>query len=222
MTMSDEGARSARLAVLVSGEGSNMRALAEACADPAYGAQVVAVGADRACAGLDWAAGRGIPTFVEELPREPDPERRGAVRAAWDARLAERVAAAEPDLVVCAGFLKLVGPAFLHRFGGRTINTHNALLPAFPGIHAPADALAAGVKVTGATVFVVDAGTDTGAIVAQVAVPVEDDDTADSLLDRIKSAERAQLVETVGRMIREGWAVRGRRVVVGAARGAQS
>lgn len=222
MTMSDEGARSARLAVLVSGEGSNMRALAEACVDPAYGAQVVAVGADRACAGLDWAAGRGIPTFVEELPREPDPERRGAVRAAWDVRLAERVAAAEPDLVVCAGFLKLVGPAFLHRFGGRTINTHNALLPAFPGIHAPADALAAGVKVTGATVFLVDAGTDTGAIVAQVAVPVEDDDTADSLLDRIKSAERAQLVETVGRMIREGWAVRGRRVVVGAARGAQS
>ncbi len=222
MTMSDEGARSARLAVLVSGEGSNMRALAEACADPAYGAQVVAVGADRACAGLDWAAGRGIPTFVEELPREPDPERRGAVRAAWDVRLAERVAAAEPDLVVCAGFLKLVGPVFLHRFGGRTINTHNALLPAFPGIHAPADALAAGVKVTGATVFLVDAGTDTGAIVAQVAVPVEDDDTADSLLDRIKSAERAQLVETVGRMIREGWAVRGRRVAVGAARGAQS
>lgn len=199
----------ARLAVLVSGAGTNMRALVEAARDPSWGGQVVGVGSDRPCAGIEWAAGRGLATFVAPLER-------GADREAWDVDLCRRVAQWEPDLVVCAGFLKLLGPAFLGRFGGRTLNTHNSLLPAFPGTHAPADALAAGVKVTGATLFLVDAGTDTGAIVAQTPVPVLDEDDADSLLERIKAAERAQLVEAVGAMVRGGWEVRGRRVAVSA------
>lgn len=197
----------ARLVVLVSGEGSNMRALVEATTDPAWGATVVAVGADRECAGVEWAQDRGIETFVHALPR-------GSDRARWDRELTDLVSAHHPDLVVCAGFLKLLGPTFLDAFGGRTLNTHNSLLPAFPGTHAPADALAAGVKVTGATLFLVDAGTDTGAILAQTVVPVLDEDDVESLLERIKAAERTQLVDTVGAMVRGGWDVRGRRVVL--------
>ena len=203
------------MVVLVSGVGSTMRALVEASADPAWGGTVVAVGADRACPGIEWAVSHGLATFVHSLPRVPAGDR-AATRAQWDRELAEQVAAYRPDLVVCAGFLKLLGPAFLGQFGGRTLNTHNSLLPAFPGIHAPADALAAGVHLTGATVFLVDSGTDTGAIVAQVAVPVLDDDTEDTLLERIKRAERAQLSDIVGRMLRGGWTLNGRRVAVGA------
>ena len=119
-----------------------------------------------------------------------------------------------PDLIVSAGFLKLVGPEFLSRFGGRYVNTHNALLPAFPGIHGPRDALAYGVKVAGATLHFVDAGIDTGPIIAQVAVPVLDDDTEETLTERIKDAERRQLVEYVGRMVRHGWTVDGRKVKI--------
>jgi len=119
-----------------------------------------------------------------------------------------------PDLVVSAGFRKLVGPDFLGQFGGRFVNTHNALLPSFPGIHGPRDALAYGVKVTGATLFVVDEGVDTGVIVAQVAVPVDDDDDVDTLTERIKVAERAMLVDWVGRMARAGFTVSGRKVTI--------
>lgn len=111
--------------------------------------------------------------------------------------------------------MKLVGPRFLAEFGGRFINTHPSLLPAFPGMHAVADALAYGVKVTGCTVFVVDAGTDTGPVIAQAAVPVRDDDDVESLHERIKVAERSLLVATVGRMVRKGWSVTGRKVKVG-------
>jgi len=125
------------------------------------------------------------------------------------------VAEHEPDLVVLAGFMKLVGPTFLARFGGRTLNTHPALSPSFPGTQGPADALAYGVKVTGCTLFVVDAGVDTGAIVAQRAVPVEDDDTAETLHERIKVAEREMLVDSIGRIAREGLVVEGRRVRFG-------
>ncbi len=125
------------------------------------------------------------------------------------------MAAHDPDLVVSAGFLKLCGPTFLGRFAGRYVNTHNALLPAFPGIHGPRDALAYGVRLAGATLFFVDAGVDTGPILAQVAVPVHDDDDEASLTERIKVAERAQLVECVGRLAREGWRVEGRRVAYG-------
>jgi formyltetrahydrofolate-dependent phosphoribosylglycinamide formyltransferase len=198
----------ARLLVLLSGAGSNLQALLDACADPAYGARVVAVGADRdGIMGLERAEKAGVATFVCRLSDFP-------TRAQWDAALAGQCQEHQPDLVVSAGFLKLVGPGFLAAFEGRYVNTHNALLPAFPGIHGPRDALAHGVKVTGATLFFVDAGVDTGPIIAQVAVRVHDDDTEKTLTDRIKEAERRQLVDTIGRMVREGWTVRGRKVTV--------
>ncbi|MGK5680884.1 phosphoribosylglycinamide formyltransferase [Actinoplanes sp. URMC 104] len=196
----------ARLVVLVSGSGSNLQALLDASADPAYGARVVAVGADRdGIAGLDRAAAAGVPTFV-------DPVKAYETRDDWDAALTAHVAEFKPDLIVSAGFLKLVGPHFLAAFGDRYINTHNALLPSFPGIHGPRDALAYGVKIAGATLFFVDAGVDTGPIIAQVAVPVLDDDTEETLTERIKVAERAQLVEHVGRLVREGWTIENRKV----------
>ena len=198
-----------RLVVLVSGSGTNLQALLDACADPSYGAQVVAVGADRdGIEGLARAERAGITTFVTRV-------RAFEGREAWDAALAEEVARHEPDLVVSAGFMKLVGTAFLARFGGRLINTHPALLPSFPGMDGAGDALAYGVKVAGATLFVVDAGVDTGPILAQSVVPVEDDDTDESLHERIKVAERSMLVDTVGRMAREGFTVSGRRVRFG-------
>ncbi|KWV30807.1 MULTISPECIES: phosphoribosylglycinamide formyltransferase [Micromonospora] len=203
-----EPASVARLVVLVSGSGSNLQALLDAAADPAYGARVVAVGADRdGIAGLDRAAAAGVPTFVERVKDHP-------TRADWDGALTARVAAHRPDLVISAGFLKLVGPEFLAAFGDRYLNTHNTLLPAFPGIHGPRDALAYGVKITGATLFFVDAGMDTGPIVAQVAVPVRDDDDEETLTERIKEAERRQLVEQVGRLVRAGWTITGRKVTV--------
>jgi phosphoribosylglycinamide formyltransferase-1 len=198
----------ARLVVLISGSGTNLQALLDAGADPGYGAEVVAVGADRdGITGLKRAEKAGVPTFVERVADYPS-------RDAWDAALTARVAGFRPDLVISAGFLKLVGPAFLAAFEGRFLNTHNALLPSFPGIHGPRDALAYGVKLTGATLFFVDAGVDTGPIVAQVAVPVRDDDTVETLTERVKQAERAQLVEFVGRLVREGWTVTGRRVTI--------
>lgn len=194
--------------MLVSGGGSNLKALLQAATDPAYGAQVVAVGADRpGTGGVQLADELGLPTFVVPVGEHE-------TREAWDAALTAQVAAHQPDLVISAGFLRLAGPAFLAAYGGRYLNTHNALLPSFPGIHGPRDALAYGVKVTGATLFIVDEGVDTGAIVAQVAVPVLDHDTEDSLTERIKVAERAQLVECVGAMVREGWTVTGRKVTI--------
>ncbi|MFI6783517.1 phosphoribosylglycinamide formyltransferase [Micromonospora sp. NPDC050276] len=203
-----EPASVARIVVLISGSGSNLQSLLEAAADPAYGAQVVAVGADRdGIAGLDRADAAGVPTFVERV-RDHD------TREDWDRALTAHVAKYQPDLVISAGFLKLVGPHFLAAFGDRYLNTHNTLLPAFPGIHGPRDALAYGVKLTGATLFFVDAGMDTGPIVAQVAVPVLDDDDVDTLTERIKEAERRQLVEQVGRLVREGWTITGRKVTV--------
>lgn len=198
----------ARLVLLLSGTGSNLAAMIEACADPAYGARIVAVGADRPGArGLQIAADAGIPTFVEVVKDHP-------TREDWDAALTAHVAGYEPDLVVSVGFLKLVGEEFLARFGDRYVNTHNALLPSFPGIHGPRDALEYGVRLAGATLFFVDSGVDTGQIIAQVAVPVELDDTVETLTERIKVAERAQLVEYVGRLVREGWTISGRKVYI--------
>lgn len=203
-----DGTTPLRVVVLVSGRGSNLAALLDACRRDDFPVAVVAVGADRpGTGGLALAAEAGLPTFVERVGDHPD-------RAAWDRALTDRVAAHRPDVVVSAGFLKLVGPAFLAAFPGRFLNTHNALLPAFPGMHGPRDALAYGVKVTGATLFVVDGGVDTGPIVAQVAVPVADDDTEDTLTERIKAAERAQLVATVGQMARQGWTISGRTVSI--------
>jgi phosphoribosylglycinamide formyltransferase-1 len=198
----------ARLVVLVSGAGTNLQALLDACSDPSFGAQVVAVGADRTgTEGLARAERAGVPTFVHRVSDAPD-------RATWDREMTELVAAHDPDLVVSAGFLKLAGPAFLERFGGCYVNTHPALLPSFPGMHGAADALAYGVKVTGATLFVVDAGVDTGAIIAQRAVEVADDDDVETLHERIKTVERAMLVDVVGRMARLGWTIRDRRVTI--------
>jgi phosphoribosylglycinamide formyltransferase-1 len=183
---------------LVSGAGTNLQALIDATADPEFGASIVGVGADRSdIEGLARAERAGIPTFVVELADYPN-------RADWDAALTEQVAARQPDLVVLAGFMKLVGSTFLASFGGRTVNTHPSLLPSFPGAHGPRDALAHGVKVTGATLFVVTEGLDDGPIIAQVAVSIEDGDTVDSLHERIKVAERQMLTDTVGRLVREG------------------
>jgi phosphoribosylglycinamide formyltransferase 1 len=200
---------SARLVVLVSGSGTNLQALLTACAEPAYGARVVAVGADRSgIEGLARAERAGIDTFVLRL-------RDFGTRAEWDLALTERCAAYRPDLIVLAGFMKLTGEAFLGRFGGIAVNTHPALCPAFPGMHAPRDALEYGVKVSGCTLFVVDAEVDAGPIVAQVAVPVADDDDPESLHERIKVSERKMLVDIVGRMVRDGFSINGRKVRVG-------
>lgn len=199
----------ARVVVLVSGSGTNLQALLDAAADPSYGVQVVAVGADRdGIEGLARADRAGVPTFVCKVGDYTSREH-------WDRALADKVEAFEPDLVVLAGFMKLVGEKYLARYGGRTVNTHPALSPAFPGMSGPADALAYGVKVTGCTLFIVDGGVDTGPIVDQRVVPVQDDDTPLTLHERIKVAERAMLVEAVGRMCREGFAVEGRRVRLG-------
>lgn len=204
---SPEGA-AFRVVVLISGGGSNLEALIQAQRDPEYAARVVAVGADRPGAGgLDIAGAAGIPTFVESVKQYPD-------RAEWDQALTAEVAGYRPDLVVSAGFLKLVGPQFLQAFGDRYLNTHNSLLPAFPGIRGPAEALAHGVRITGATIFFVDDGVDTGPILAQVAVPVLDEDDVQTLTERIKIAERRQLVEQVGRLAREGWTIKGRKVTI--------
>ena len=197
----------ARMVVLVSGEGTNLQALLDACSDEDYGATVVAVGADRDNIGaLDRATRRGIPTFTVKV-------RDFASRADWDQALTDECQRYEPDLVVSAGFMKLVGKPFLSVFGGRFLNTHPALLPSFPGMHGVRDALEYGVKVTGCTVFLVDEGIDSGPVLAQATVDVRDDDDEAALHERIKVAERKLIVDTVGRMAREGWTVESARKV---------
>lgn len=189
-----------RLVVLASGTGTNLQALLDACADPSFGANVVAVGADRdGIEALARAERAGVPTFVVRLGDFVN-------REEWDNALAEAVAGYEPDLVVSAGFMKILGPGFVNRFTGRCVNTHPALLPAFPGVHAVRQALVYGVKITGCTVHVIDHGVDTGPILAQAAVPVLDGDDETTLHERIKSVERTLLVETVGRIAHGDWA----------------
>lgn len=179
------------MVVLLSGSGSLLQSLLDAIDAGDVDAQVVAVGSDRADAqGLQRATDAGIATFVH-------PYAKGSDREAWDRELTDKVAAHRPALVVSAGFMKLVGATFLARYGGAMINTHPALLPSFPGMHGPRDALAYGVKITGATVFMVDEGVDTGTILAQRAVAVSPEDSVESLHERIKVAERALLNEVV-------------------------
>ncbi|MET4927037.1 phosphoribosylglycinamide formyltransferase [Streptomyces sp. PSRA5] len=199
--------------VLVSGSGTNLQALLDAVdADPqGYGARIVAVGADRdSIAGLERAERAGLPTFVRRVKDH-------ATRDEWDAALTEATAAYEPDLVVSAGFMKIVGKRFLARFGGRFINTHPALLPSFPGAHGVRDALAYGAKVTGCTVHFVDDGVDTGPVIAQGVVEVRDEDHEDggtALHERIKDVERRLLVDVVGRLARHGYRIEGRKVTI--------
>jgi formyltetrahydrofolate-dependent phosphoribosylglycinamide formyltransferase len=198
-----------RLVVLASGEGTLLQHLIDACRAGTLGAQIAAVGADRhGTRAASRAAAAGIPTFVCRVSDH-------AERSDWDKALTEMCAGFQPDLIVSAGFMKLFGPAFLDEFSGRCLNSHPALLPSFPGMHGVRDALAYGVKVTGCTVFLVDAGLDSGPVVAQQAVPVLDDDDEETLTERIKSAERVLLADTVGAMLAGGWSVTGRIVKLG-------
>ena len=192
--------------VLASGSGTTLQALLDAGHDAAFGARVVAVGSDQPKArALERARTAGVPAMAVALADSRD-------RAAWNTALADAVAAHEPDLVVLAGFMRILGPAFLGRFPQRVVNTHPALLPAFPGAHAVADALAYGVKVSGVTVHLVDEGVDTGPVVAQAAVPVLDGDDEAALQSRIQEVERPLYVDAVGRLARGGWTVEGRTV----------
>nr|WP_245560391.1 bifunctional phosphoribosylaminoimidazolecarboxamide formyltransferase/IMP cyclohydrolase [Actinopolyspora halophila] len=198
-----------RVVVLVSGSGSLLQALLDAVEDPNYPVRVVAVGADRTgTTGTERAERAGVPTFTCRLKDHSN-------RREWDRALAEECAAHQPDLVVSAGFMKLVGPDFLARFGGRYLNSHPALLPSFPGMHGVRDALEYGVRVTGCTLFVVDEGVDTGPILAQQAVEVLPDDDERTLHERIKAEERRTLVRTLERLAEHGWTVRGRKVSIG-------
>jgi len=193
--------------VLASGAGSLLKSVLDSAVGD-YPARVVAVGTDRSCAAGEIAAAAGIPVFTTRLRDHAD-------RGAWDGALTEAAAAHQPDLVVSAGFMKILGPAFLSRFEGRVLNTHPALLPAFPGAHAVPDALDYGVRVTGSTVHLVDAGTDTGPILAQEAVPVLDGDDETSLHERIKVVERRLLVEVIAAVATGGVTWTGRKAAIG-------
>ncbi|MCV2395463.1 phosphoribosylglycinamide formyltransferase [Actinotalea sp. M2MS4P-6] len=201
--------RTARLVVLISGAGSNLAALLAAQQDADFPARVVAVISDKPEAGgLEVARAAGIATVVVRPADFPD-------RAAWDAGLARAVSAVDPAWVVCAGFMRILGPGFLAEHAGRVVNTHPALLPSFPGAHAVRDALAHGVRVTGCTVHLVDDGVDTGPILAQRAVDVLPDDDEATLHERIKVVERTLLVETVAALARHGVGLDGRRARIG-------
>jgi phosphoribosylglycinamide formyltransferase 1 len=195
------------LVVLASGTGSLLASLLDAAVGD-YPARVVAVGVDRDCRAVEIAVAASLPTFTVRLADHPD-------RAAWDAALTEAAAAHSPDLVVSAGFMKILGQRFLSRFCGRILNTHPTLLPAFPGAHGVAEALAYGVKVTGCTVHLVDAGTDTGPILAQQPIPVLDDDDEETLHERIKVTERRLLVDVVAAVATGGVTWNGRKATIG-------
>ena len=175
------------IVVLVSGRGSNLKAICSAIDAGTCDANIVGVVSDRKkAAALDFADARGIPTRIVSL-------RKGDDRALWNDALAETVGSLKPDLVVLAGFMRVLGAPLLEGFPGRIINVHPALLPAFPGHNGPQDALEAGVRVSGCTVHIVDAGVDTGPIIAQAAVPVVDGDSAESLHARIQAQEHRLL-----------------------------
>lgn len=199
----------ARVVVLASGTGSLLQSLLDAAVGD-YPARVVAVGVDRDCRAAKIAADAGIASFAVRLGDCPD-------RAAWDAALSDATAAHGPDLVVSAGFMKILGPQFLSRFPGRVVNTHPALLPSFPGAHAVPDALEYGVKVTGCTVHLVDAGMDTGPILAQQAVEVRTGDDEESLHERIKAVERRLLVDVLAALATRGVTWTGRTATLGMA-----
>ena len=197
-----------RLIVLISGTGTLLQALLDATADPHYPAEVVAVVADSPdAAGLQRARAAGIPALPVALAGYPD-------RRAWDAALRDALESFEPDWVVSAGFMRLLGPAVLSAFPLRVVNTHPALLPSFPGAHAVRDALAHGVRVTGSTIHLVDEGVDTGPIIDQRPVTVQPDDDEASLHERIKVVERELLVDVVRRLATHNVHVSGRKVTL--------
>jgi phosphoribosylglycinamide formyltransferase-1 len=197
-----------RVVVLLSGSGTLLQSLIEATRERGAGFAVSAVVSDRADAyGLTRAREAGLPTAVVAMADFPD-------RATWDVAVERAVSTFRPDLVVLAGFMRILGEPMLRRHGGRIINTHPALLPAFPGAHGVRDALAYGVKVSGCSVIIVDDGVDAGPIVAQRAVDVLDDDDEAALHERIKVVERELLVDVVDRMCRHGWTVDDRKVVL--------
>ena len=197
-----------RLVVLISGTGTLLQSLLDAAADPRYPAEVVAVVADRAQAeGLQRARAAGVPAVAVALADHPD-------RAAWDVALRDAIESFEPDWVVSAGFMRLLGPEVLSAYPLQVVNTHPALLPSFPGAHAVRDALAHGVRVTGSTIHLVDEGVDTGPIVDQRPVMVEPDDDEVSLHERIKVVERALLVDVVRRLATHNVHVSGRKVTL--------
>jgi phosphoribosylglycinamide formyltransferase-1 len=197
----------ARLVVLASGTGSLLESLLEAAVGD-YPGRIVAVGVDRECRAQDVAAAASLPSYRIRLGDYPD-------RETWDAAITDATAAHDPDLIVSAGFMKILGPQFLSRFMGHILNTHPALLPAFPGAHAVPDALEYGVKVTGCSVHLVDAGTDTGPILAQEAVPVLDDDDVATLHERIKVVERQLLVDVLAAVATRGVTWTGRKATIG-------
>lgn len=197
----------ARLVVLASGTGSLLESLLDAAVGD-YPARVVAVGVDRDCPAERIAAAAQIASYRVRLSDYPD-------RAAWDAAFTEATAQHTPDLIVSAGFMKILAPEFLSRFPGRVVNTHPALLPAFPGAHAVPEALEHGVKITGCTVHLVDAGVDTGPILAQRAVEVLDGDDEQALHERIKVVERRLLVDVLAELATRGVSWSGRKATFG-------
>lgn len=182
--------------VLISGAGSNMEALADACERNEVPGEIVAVVADRDCLGLRAAEKRGIPIHVHE-PSDH------ASREAWSQALRDEVATYEPDVVISAGFMRILSPVFVDAFADRLINLHPALLPSFPGAHAVRDAIEAGVRITGSTVHFVDHEVDHGPIILQEAVRVEPLDTEEALHERIKNVEH-RLLPAAARMLLEG------------------
>lgn len=183
-----------RIVALVSGSGTNLQAVIDAVATGQLDVEIAAVGADRpGTGGLERAAAAGIETFVVDFAQHAD-------REEWNRTLTQQCASYAPDYVLSSGFMRIVGERFLDEFGGRYINTHPALLPAFPGAHGVRDALRYGVKVAGCTVHIADAGVDTGPILAQAAVPVVDGDTEETLHERIKVQERHLLLTVLGEL----------------------
>jgi formyltetrahydrofolate-dependent phosphoribosylglycinamide formyltransferase len=181
-----------RLVVLASGSGTTLQAILD---DPELGTRVVAAGTDvPGCPAMQRAEAAGVPTFAVALRDHPD-------RSAWNDELAATIAKYEPDLVALAGFMRLLAPAVVNRF--RIVNTHPALLPAFPGAHAIRDALAAAVETTGVTVHWVDEGVDTGAVIAQQSVPIESGDDEESLRARVQAVERPLYVRTLKQLCQE-------------------
>jgi len=184
--------RLVRVVVLASGSGTTVQAILD---EPDLRPHVVAAGTDvPGCRAMERAADAGVPTFAVALADHPD-------RAAWNDALADAIAGHRPDLVVLAGFMRILAPSVVNRF--RIVNTHPALLPAFPGAHAIRDALAAGATTTGVTVHWVDEGVDTGAVIAQAAVPVLDGDDETTLRDRVQAAEKPLYVKAIRQLVDE-------------------